>query len=111
MPPGGKKAKKKAIQPQPKPRPKKRSKKVEAALSKLTMKERQLLESRMSGLSKTESATGVYGIAGDPRDRDTRKKAHKIAATVLRRPNVKEALDALLSEHNLALSRILDVID
>lgn len=83
---------------------------IEAALSKLTPKQRALVEGAIRRKSKTQNALDA-GYKVDPESRQGRKNAHKIAATELAKPDVKEALKLLLEQHNLGLSRILEKID
>lgn len=93
-----------------KTRKKRESKKLAQILAKLSIKERLYLENRMSGKSKVESVVGSGHDVGDPSLRKNRRAASHLGAEIEQRPAVQEALDVLLREHDLGLSRILKVV-
>lgn len=85
--------------------------KIEDALSKLTVKERCLVENIIAGKSRTEAAIRAGYDVGNPDSRKNRKKACDIASHVLEKPEVKEAFSTLLDQHNLSISRLLTKIN
>lgn len=93
-----------------KPKRKSKAKQIEEALAKLTPKQRLLIEGAIRRKSKTDAAIDA-GYDVDPNSRQGRKNAHKIAATELAKPDMRAALNLLLEQHNLGISRLLDKID
>lgn len=94
--------------PKPKPKSKRGSKKIEAALARLTPKQRILVEGIMRGKSKTQATIDAGYEVGGATEREKRKRANHIGIKTLETPAVKSVLSQLLEQKGLGISELLD---
>lgn len=103
--PGKKKSKEK-----PQKKRKTKAQQIEEALSKLSLKQRALLENYVARKNRTEAAIAAGYEVSNPNSREGRKRLSAIGRQEMNRPDVKEALSLLLEKSNLGIMRLLDKI-